>query len=346
MNNFFDFTFEKLENFLIENGEKKFRAQQLYSWIYDKNQFDFDKMVNISLVSREKLQKILSFEKPKIVKHVVSEDNTQKLLVKFSDNSVVETVLMNYRYGNVACVSSQVGCNMGCTFCASGLIKKKRDLTPGEMVGQVLLLNDLLREKNEMPISHVVVMGTGEPFDNFDNVVDFLKIINHPHGLGIGARHLTVSTCGIPSKIREFAHIGIQAKLAISLHAATNEKRDKLMPINRAFPLEEVIDAVKYFEKVTNKRTTFEYILLKDVNDSLEDAKNLVELIKGTLAFVNIIPYNEVSENAYKRSSKERIDAFRDYLMKNGVNVNVRKEFGRDIDAACGQLRAKNVELS
>jgi 23S rRNA (adenine2503-C2)-methyltransferase len=262
--------------------------------------------------------------------------------VQFEDGSIVETVLMNYKYGNVACVSSQVGCNMGCKFCASGLLKKTRNLTPGEMVGEVLVLNNILTKLNEPLISHIVLMGTGEPFDNFDNVVDFLKIVNNPFALAIGARHLTVSTCGIPDKIRLFSQIGIQAKLAISLHAPNNELRSKLMPINQAYPLEEVMDAVKYFESVTNKRTTFEYILLKDVNDSLDHAKQLAELIKGTIAFVNLIPYNEVSENSFKRSPDDRITAFKNYLISQGIHVNTRKEFGSDIDAACGQLRAKH----
>lgn len=342
MINFYDFTYEKLIDFLLSVGEKKYRAKQLFTWVYQKNVRDFSKMSDISKDSQLKLSKLIYFPIPKVIKENVSEDKTRKLLVQFEDGSIVETVLMNYKYGNVACVSSQVGCNMGCKFCASGLLKKTRNLTPGEMVGEVLVLNNILTELNEPLISHIVLMGTGEPFDNFDNVVDFLKIVNNPFALAIGARHLTVSTCGIPDKIRLFSQIGIQAKLAISLHAPNNELRSKLMPINQAYPLEEVMDAVKYFEKVTNKRTTFEYILLKDVNDSLDHAKQLAELIKGTIAFVNLIPYNEVSENSFKRSPDDRITAFKNYLISQGIHVNTRKEFGSDIDAACGQLRAKH----
>lgn len=341
MRNFYDFTFEQLEEFMPSIGEKKYRAQQLFTWIYKKNVTDFYKMSDISKSSQEKLASLINFKLPIVATKSLSEDKTLKLLVEFEDKSHVETVLMRYRYGNVACVSSQVGCNMGCKFCASGLFKKKRDLTSGEMVGQVLLLNEILAKEGEPPISHVVVMGTGEPFDNFTNVVNFLKTVNHHRALEIGARHLTVSTCGIPSKIKEFAHIGLQAKLAISLHAPTNLKRNSLMPINRAYPLEEVMEAVRYFEKETNKRTTFEYILLKDVNDSLGDAEDLATLIEGTLAFVNLIPYDEVEELGFKRSSDDRIKAFKDYLFKRGIYTNTRKEFGLDIDAACGQLRAK-----
>ena len=257
------------------------------------------------------------------------------------DNDKVETVLMRYNYGNVICVSSQVGCNMGCSFCASGLLKRKRNLTVEEMVGQVLVMNDLLAlEGNNQRVTHVVVMGTGEPFDNYDNVMDFVRIINHPKALAIGARHITVSTCGLPDKIIKYANEGLQINLAISLHAPNNEIRSRIMPINRAYPLEKLIPAVKEYEKTAGRRVTFEYILLKDVNDKMEHADELARLIKGTLAYVNLIPYNPVNENGYQRSNN--VHAFLDRLTKNGVTATIRKEFGTDIDAACGQLRAKH----
>ena len=263
-------------------------------------------------------------------------------LVKLKDGHKVETVLMRYNYGNAACVSSQVGCNMACSFCASGLLKKQRNLEVHEMVGQLMVMNSLLKE-NDKRVSHVVVMGTGEPFDNYDNVIDFIRIINHPKALAIGARHISVSTCGIVPGIRKFAHEGLQANLAISLHAPNDEIRNKIMPISKGYKMDELMDAVHYYESETNRRVTFEYIMLKDVNDSLECAKELVDLVKGTLAYVNLIPYNPVDENSFSRSEDKQVHKFFSYLMQHGVNTTVRKEFGNDIDAACGQLRAKEV---
>lgn len=344
MINLFDYTITKLEELLVSNYfQKKYRATQLFKWIYEKRVESFDLMSDVSKDFREVLKNEFTLELPTIFKKQVSEDGTIKLLLKMEDDSLVETVLMRYNYGNVVCVSSQVGCNMGCSFCASGFLKKKRDLKVSEMVGEVLIIDKLLKEENEKErVTHIVVMGTGEPFDNYTNVLDFVRILNHPYGFAIGARHITVSTCGIPDKIRDYAHENLQINLAISLHAPNDEIRNKIMPISLKYPLNELMDAVKYYEKEAGRRVTFEYILLNGINDSKENALELSNLIKGTLAYVNIIPYNEIKELKYKRSTEENIHIFHDTLMKNGINATIRREFGKDIDAACGQLRAKN----
>ena len=336
--NLYGLTLEKLELLMVEEKQNKYRAKQLFSWIYEKGVNDFDLMSDISKKFIEVLKEKYCLEKPLIYTKQVSKDGTIKLLLEMQDGAKVETVLMRYNYGQVACVSSQVGCNMGCAFCASGLLKKQRNLTSEEMVGQILVLNEILKDEN-LRVTHVVVMGTGEPFDNFDNVMDFVKIINNQKALAIGARHITVSTCGIPDKIREYASSGLQINLAISLHAPNDELRSKLMPINRAYPLSELMEAIKEYNLVADRRVTFEYILLKDINDSLEQADELAKLIRPVFAYVNLIPYNEVDENGFHRSENSK--SFMDRLMKKGVNVTIRKEFGTDIDAACGQLRAK-----
>lgn len=341
MTNLFSYSLSKLEDLMLFIGQKKYRATQIFKWIYEKRVTNFDEMSDVSLSFREFLKDNYTLDKPKIFKKQVSNDGTIKLLLELKDGNKIETVLMRYNYGNVACVSSEVGCNMGCCFCASGLLKKKRELTVDELVGQVLVLDDLLKSENKR-VTHVVVMGTGEPFDNYDNVLDFIRILNHPHGLAIGARHITVSTCGIVDKIKKYAHEGLQINLAISLHAPNDQLRNKIMPINFKYNLTELMEAVKYYEKVANRRVTFEYILLKGVNDSKEDALELVNLIKGTLAYVNLIPFNPVEELKYKRSDSKTVHQFLDILMKNNVTATIRKEFGTDIDAACGQLRAKN----
>lgn len=340
--NIFNYTHEQLTEKLLSLGEKKFRATQLFSWIYEKNVLDFQEMSDISKSSIALLQEHFTFDLPRLHSRQDSSDGTIKLLFELSDGALIETVLMRYEYGNSVCVTSQVGCNMGCKFCASGLLKKKRDLTSGEMLGQVYTVNTMLKEEDAKGrVSHVVIMGIGEPFDNYDNIMSFIRIINHPKAFAIGARHITVSTCGIVPRIKQFAHEGIQVKLAISLHGPTDEIRSKIMPINNRYPVGEVIEAAKYYESVTNKRVTFEYILIDGVNDSLSEAKALVALVKDMLAFVNLIPYNPVDEHGFKRSKQSSQRAFFDYLMQNGVNTTLRKEFGSDIDAACGQLRAK-----
>lgn len=333
----------KLENLMLSLGQKKYRATQLYIWLYEKRVDDFDKMSDISLKFREVLKEKFTLTLPTIDIKQVASDGTIKLLLKLEDGNKIETVLMRYSYGNVVCVSSQVGCNMGCSFCASGLLKKKRNLTVDEMVGQVMVIDKLLKEENkDQRVTHVVVMGTGEPFDNYDNVMDFVRICNHPKAFAIGARHITVSTCGIVDKILKYANEGLQINLAISLHASNDETRSKLMKINKVYPLKELINACRQYEIIANRRLTFEYILLKGVNDSLENADELADLIKGMLAYVNLIPYNPVNENDYQRSDNKTVKSFLDRLIKRGVTATIRKEFGTDIDAACGQLRAKN----
>ena len=338
--NIYGIELKKLEEEMLALGQKKFRATQLFTWLYEKKATSFDEMSDISLKFREVLNELYYIELPKVVVRQDAMDGTIKLLVEVDNGAKVECVLMRYEYGNAICVTSQVGCNMGCAFCASGLLKKNRNLETHEIVGQVLLMNKLLEEENEK-VTHIVVMGTGEPFDNYENVLDFVRIMNHPKGLEIGARHITVSTCGIVPKIKEYAHEGLQVNLAISLHAPNNELRNKIMKINHAYPLEELMEAIKYYESVTSRRVTFEYIMLKELNDNIKEAKELAHLVRGINAYVNLIPYNEVSEMPFRRSNRERVKTFMDYLKQNGVNVTVRKEFGTDIDAACGQLRAK-----
>ena len=343
MINLYNYSLEKLEELMLSLQEKKYRATQLFKWIYEKRVTSFDEMSDVSKSFREVLNRDFCLAKPKIHKEQRSKDGTIKLLLELEDGDKVETVLMRYNYGNAVCVSSEVGCNMGCAFCASGLLKKKRELLVSEMIGQVLVIDDILKaEGNNERVTHVVVMGTGEPFDNYENVMDFIRILNHPHGLAIGARHITVSTCGIVPKIYDYAKEGLQINLAISLHAPSDQIRKKIMPISFKYPMNELMEAVKYYEKNAGRRVTFEYILLNGINDSKEDAKKLAKLIKGTLAYVNLIPYNSVDENKYKRSDDKSVRDFMDTLIKCGVNATIRREFGSDIDAACGQLRAKD----
>jgi 23S rRNA (adenine2503-C2)-methyltransferase len=336
----FSFTLSALEKEMESLGHKPYRARQIYQWLYVKNEYDISKMSDLSKDFREFLNENYSVDLPKIIKEQRAKDGTIKLLLEYEDHGKVEAVLMRYDYGNVICVSSQIGCNMGCAFCASGLLKKERNLTSSEMVGEVLIMNRLLREECER-VSHVVVMGTGEPFDNYDNVLNFVHIINDQKGLSIGARHITVSTCGLVPGIIKYGDEGIQINLAISLHAPNDEIRKKIMPIASAYPLDKLMEAVKIYEEKAGRRVTFEYIMLKGINDSLSCADQLSDLIRGTLAYVNLIPYNPVKEKPYERSPQSTTKAFADRLMKRGINCTIRKEFGTDIDAACGQLRVK-----
>ncbi len=342
MESLYNYSLENLSKEMVELGQKSFRATQIYGWLYQKRVKDIDSMSDVSLAFREVLKEKYTMNLPTIIRKQVSYDGTVKLLLEFEDKMSVETVLMRYDYGNAVCVSSQVGCNMGCKFCASGLIKKQRDLKASEMVAQIMKIQEYLDEEGKGErVSHVVIMGSGEPFDNYDNVMNFIKIINEQKGLAIGARHITVSTSGIPDKIVKYSKEGIQVNLAISLHASNNETRNKIMPVNKAYPLEKLFEAIKEYESNSGRRVTIEYILLKGLNDSLKNASELASLLKGTFAYVNLIPYNEVSENEFKRSDKESVRAFYEELKRIGVNVTIRKEFGSDIDAACGQLRAK-----
>lgn len=336
---------EKLKKLMVEEGQKPFRAVQLYTWIYEKKATSFDEMSDISLKFREVLKEKYCLDLPKIYTKQVSSDGTIKLLLELNDGKKVECVLMRYNYGCAVCVSSQVGCNMACSFCSSGILGKQRNLAPEEMVGQILTINKILEEEGKgQHVTHIVVMGTGEPFDNYDNVMDFIRIVNNQKGLAIGARHITVSTCGLVEGIKKYAREGLQTNLAISLHAPNNELRNQLMKVNKAYPLEVLMEAVKEYEAIANRRVTYEYLLIQDVNDNKENAEELIKLIKGTMGYVNLIPYNETNKNDYKRPSGNRIHAFLDWLIKGGVNATIRKEFGSDIDAACGQLKAKVEE--
>ena len=311
MNNIYDLTLEDMESFFIDNGSKKFHALQLFSWLYDKRVEKFEDMSNISHEMINKLVSNFSIERLKIV-DIQDDVDVSKYLFELSDGEHIEAVLMRHDYGNSICVSSQVGCNMGCRFCESGRRKKVRNLEVHEMVLQLIMIEKLLSER----ISHVVVMGIGEPFDNYHNLIKFFKIINHPKGLAIGARHITVSTCGIVPKILEFASFPLQINLAISLHAPNDEIRNKIMPINKAYPIKEIISALKIYSSKTNRRVTFEYIMLKDINDSAGCAMELSKLVKGLNCYINLIPYNETNNIDFKRTNTVQIMRFYDILKK------------------------------
>ena len=330
-----------LENFLVENGEKKFRATQIFEAIYRNGYTNFDDITTLSKEGKSFFNNNFEFNTLKVKEVKVSSDETTKFLFELKDGNLIETVLMPHDYGYSVCVTTQVGCNMGCKFCASGVLKKIRNLETSEIVLQVLTINNYLKEK-EKRVSHVVVMGIGEPFDNYKNVLEFLEIINDAKGLEIGARHITLSTCGLVPKIYEFSDFPLQVNLAISLHFPNDDLRDKFMPINKSYKLDKLIESLKYYYSKTNRRITFEYILLDSINDSINEAKELIKLIKGLNCYVNLIPYNETN-GVFKRTTPEKRDKFYDCLIKNGINATVRKEFGHDIDAACGQLRAKKM---
>lgn len=336
----YNYDYDKLTNYFLSIGETKFRTRQVFEWLYKMKVKDFSLMTNIKKELREKLNNEFVIDNLELVLRQVSSDGTIKYLFKLNDGNLIETVLMNHDYGYSVCVTSEVGCNMGCAFCASGLKKKKRNLEAFEMTLQVLTVSIL----ENIRVSHVVVMGIGEPFDNYENVLTFLNTINSSYGLEIGQRHLTVSTCGIVPKIYEFANFPLQVNLAISLHAPNNELREQIMPINKVYKIEELFKALKYYYDKTNRRITIEYILLSKVNDSKKHALELANLLKDLNAYVNLIPYNEVKEKPYKRSLKEDTLAFFDTLKKANINVTLRREQGIDIDAACGQLRSKHEQ--
>ncbi len=336
MKNIFDYTFDELNELILELGEKSFRTKQIWEWLYIHKVTSFSDMTNLSKDLISKLNDKVSFDYIKL-KTKQESDLTNKYLFELIDGNFIETVLMRHDYGLSICVSSEVGCNMGCKFCESGRLKKVRNLDAYEIVEQIMLIEKDLGER----IDSVVVMGIGEPFDNYDAIIRFIKIINNPFGLAIGARHITVSTCGLIPKIREFMMLPLQVNLAISLHAPNDELRSKIMPINKVYPLKDLIEVLKEYIAKTNRRITIEYVMLKEVNDSLECAEELSNLLRGMNAYVNLIPYNETSHIEFKKSSKDQIRSFYDYLKKKGINVTIRKEFGSLIDAACGQLRAR-----
>ena len=337
--NIYGKTLKELENYFLDIGEKKFKAIQVYDWLYKKRVHSFDEMTNVKKSVIEKLKEDFNMNKLNILR-VQNGKDVHKYLFELDDGQKVEAVLMNHDYGNSLCVSTQVGCNMGCAFCESGRLKKIRNLETYEMVLQILMVEEDLGVR----ISHVVLMGIGEPFDNYDNVMRFIDIINSDYGTAIGARHITVSTCGIVPKIREFTKEKRQVNLAISLHAPNDKLRSKLMKINKVYPLNEVMDAIKEYLRVTNRKVTFEYIMLDGINDSDECAIELAHLLKGLTAYVNLIPYNETSHIEFKKTSRDKIMHFYDILKKNKINVTVRKEFGSEVSAACGQLRSNFEE--
>lgn len=340
MKNIYGVKREDLEKYFIDNNEKKFKALQVYEWLYDKRVSSFFEMSNIKKELQEKLNNDFSMKMIKIQKK--QEDNlTKKYLFKLEDDNFVEAVLMEHDYGLSICVSSEVGCNMACAFCESGRLKKVRNLQSYEMVEQILLVEKDINKR----ISSVVIMGIGEPLDNYDNVMDFIKVINDPKGIAIGARHITLSTCGIITKIKQLSQEKLQINLAISLHAPNTQLRDKIMPVNKVYNLGELITTIREYIEATNRRVTIEYVMLNNINDNESHALELAALLKGMNVYVNLIPYNETNHLEFKKSSKQKIMKFYDTLKKRGINVTIRKEFGGKIDAACGQLRSKEVEL-
>ncbi len=340
MINLYGITIEELENNLVSSGFKKFNARQVFEWIYKKKITDFSQMSNLSKALRDYLYETFYISKINVKSHQISSDLTEKFLFELSDRNLIETVLMRHNYGNSVCVTTQLGCNIGCSFCASGLLSKKRNLTVGEIVQQIIKVEEISKER----ISHVVVMGIGEPFDNYENTMNFVKVINSPYGLEIGARHITISTSGIVPQIYQFADQELQVNLAISLHAPNDDIRSKLMKINKVYNLEDVMAAAKYYVDKTNRRITFEYILLHNVNDDIKHANELSDLLRGMNCYVNLIRYNSVQEFQYKGANEARAQQFHAQLLKRGITSTLRREKGSDIDAACGQLRSKNTK--
>ncbi len=332
--NIFDLTKEELEAYFLSIQEKKFKATQVYEWLYQKKEFNIANFSNIKKEVQTKLEEDFNTDLIKIEKK--QEDNlTKKYLFRLLDDNFIEAVVMFHDYGNSICVSSQVGCNMGCKFCASGKLKKVRNLEAYEIVEQILVIEQDLNIR----ISSVVIMGIGEPLDNYDNIIRFIKIINDAKGLQIGARHITLSTSGLIPKIYELSKFPLQINLAVSLHAPNNKLRNELMPVNKVYNIEALIKAIKDYLSVTSRRVTIEYVMLDNVNDSLENASELANILKGLNIYVNLIPYNETNSADFKRSSKNKIMAFYDTLKKAKINCTIRREFGSNIDAACGQLR-------
>lgn len=337
MKHILNYTREMLEDYFLGMDEKKFKAIQVFEWIYNKKVFDIDSFSNIKKSVLEQMKKDFSFDFITIEKVLEGKD-VKKFLFGLLDGEKIEAVLMEHDYGLSVCVSSQVGCNMGCRFCESGRLKKIRNLEAYEIVLQILLIEEYIKRR----IDSVVIMGIGEPFDNYDNIINFIKIINDAKGLAIGARHITVSTCGLVPKIKDFSNLNLQVNLAISLHGATDEVRNQLMPVNKVYSLDVLIPTLKEYIHKTNRRVTIEYVMLNMVNDRESDALNLVSLLKGMNIYVNLIPYNETSHIEFIKSSKDRINAFYQILKKNNINVTVRREFGGNIKAACGQLRSES----
>lgn len=335
MNSVYSYTRDDLVDYFLNMGEKKFKADQVFDWLYKKRVNDFDLMNNLNKNVISKLKEDMNIDSINIVKKVTGNE-VAKYLFSLSDGEKIEAVVMYHDYGTSLCISTEVGCNMSCAFCESGRLKKRRGLRVEEMVLQILEIEKDINKR----ISHIVLMGIGEPFDNYDNVMKFISIVNDSKGIDIGARHITISTCGIIPKIYEFAERKTQVNLAVSLHAPNNELRNKIMPINKVYPLDELMKCIKYYISLTNRRVTFEYIMLKDVNDTKECALELCSLVKGLNCYINLIPYNETNNIQFKRSESVKINEFYDILKKNNICVTVRREFGGLVEAACGQLRS------
>ena len=339
MKNIKDYDLIQLKEEMKEMGEKPFRAEQIFKWLYQDKVKNFNEMTNLSIELRNKLEEKYTICNFEIIKKQKSKDGTIKYLFDLLDGNAIETVLMSYHHGYSICVSSQIGCKMGCKFCASTGINFARNLTSGEIVEQLLAVE----QDTGVRISNIVFMGIGEPLDNYENVINAIRIINNPKGLNIGARHISISTSGLVPKIYKLAEENIPCTLSISLHATNNEKRSNMMPVNNSYPIEELIQACKDYIAKTNRRISFEYALAKDNNDNLDDAKELVKLLKGMLCHVNLIPINKIENGKFTKSSNENIMKFRDYLNDHGIVATIRRELGSDIDAACGQLRRKNL---
>lgn len=329
---------------LQEQKQPKFRANQIFDWLFKKRVTSIEEMSNLPKDLKALMEESFDVTTLKERKKQVASDGTTKFLFELSDGDLIETVLMRHKYGCSVCVTTQVGCRIGCKFCASTLSGLKRNLQAGEIVTQVLRVQQYLDETEDR-VSHIVVMGIGEPFENYDNLTKFINIINNEKGLNIGSRHITVSTSGIVPKIYTFADEHPQISFAVSLHAPNDALRTQLMPINRAYPLEKLMEAVKYYIKQTNRRITFEYGLIKNVNDTVDCANQLADLVGKLNCHINLIPVNYVPERGFDRTPIEHIEKFEQTLKKRGVNVTVRRELGSDIDAACGQLRAKEGAL-
>jgi len=340
MESIYNKSFDELVTYFESIGQKKFKATQVFEWLYLKRVKSFDEMTNIKKEIIDRLKEDFVIENISLDK-VERDVEVNKYLFSLNDGNHIESVLMRHDYGNSICISSQVGCNMGCRFCESGRLKKVRNLTAGEMVEQILKVEEDINNR----ITHVVIMGIGEPFDNFDNFKRFVEIVNYQKGINIGSRHITVSTCGIIPKIREFSDFPYQVNLAISLHAPNNKIRDMLMPINKVYPIDKLMEEIRHYIKTTNRRVTFEYILLAGINDSSECANELCDLVRGLNCYINLIPYNETNNLGYKRSKKDTISNFYDIIKKRKINVTIRREFGSNISAACGQLRSKKEDL-
>jgi len=333
-------TIDELKKLMTTLGDKPFRAKQIYSWLHEHLVTSYDEMTNLSKSLREKLKEYPVTALKMVDVQTSRIDGTQKYLFRLSDGNVIESVLMRYKHGNSVCISSQVGCRMGCRFCASTLDGKVRDLLPSEMLEQIYRIGADIGER----ISNVVVMGTGEPLDNYDNLLKFIELLTDENGLNISQRNLTVSTCGIVPRMRELAEKKLQITLALSLHASSQEKRLALMPVANKYELSEVIDACRYYFEKTGRRVTFEYSLVAGVNDTDTDAAELQALVRGMNCHINLIPVNPIKERDFVQPSRDRVLDFKNKLEKNGINVTIRREMGRDIDGACGQLRKRYIE--